>query len=56
MDCTLQGIGERAGNCDFHKFVGVAERSFDLGIDRKPLYEKLGFVYRQSKNPELNLL
>lgn len=35
VDCTLQGLGERAGNCDFHKFVAVAERIFDLGIERE---------------------
>jgi len=35
VDCTLKGIGERAGNCDFQKFAAVGERIFDLGIDKE---------------------
>lgn len=32
VDATLSGIGERAGNCDLHRFVHAAGRKFDLDI------------------------
>jgi len=35
VDCTLKGIGERAGNCDLQKFAAVGERIFDLGLDKE---------------------
>ncbi len=41
VDCTLKGIGERAGNCDFQKFVTVGERLFDFGIDKAASMELL---------------
>jgi len=41
VDCTLNGIGERAGNCDFQKFVSVGERIFDFGIDKAASQELL---------------
>jgi homocitrate synthase NifV len=41
VDCTLNGIGERAGNCDFQKFVAVGERLFDFGIDKAASMELL---------------
>lgn len=33
IDTTILGIGERAGNCHFEKFVNVAEKIFDLGLN-----------------------
>lgn len=33
-DCTLGGIGERAGNCNFYDLVHATERYFDFGINK----------------------
>lgn len=33
IDCTLFGIGERSGNCDFHEFLEAARHNFDLEIE-----------------------
>lgn len=33
IDTTIKGIGERAGNCDFRKFVYTAEQIFDLNVN-----------------------
>lgn len=35
IDCTLYGIGERAGNCNMYHFVHVCESKFNMGIDKK---------------------
>lgn len=35
IDCTLFGIGERAGNCNLYDFVHAAEARFDMGIDKR---------------------
>jgi homocitrate synthase NifV len=32
IDTTILGLGERAGNCDFSKFVYAAQNVFELGI------------------------
>lgn len=32
IDTTILGIGERAGNCDFLKFVHAASSMFDVGV------------------------
>ena len=37
IDCTFMGIGERAGNCDFLKFVKASEEILDLGLDKKAI-------------------
>ncbi|WMJ88821.1 homocitrate synthase [Anaerocolumna sp. MB42-C2] len=34
LDCTLLGIGERAGNCNMYDLIHSAERLFDLGVDK----------------------
>lgn len=41
IDCTLAGIGERAGNCDFHKFLSAADKLYDFGIDKSAVKELL---------------
>lgn len=33
IDCTLFGIGERSGNCNFHEFVKIGQQIFDLGME-----------------------
>ena len=39
IDCTFMGIGERAGNCDFLKFVKASEEILDLGLDKRAIME-----------------
>lgn len=39
IDCTLLGIGERSGNCDLREFTQATSHVFDLGIDKKKLYQ-----------------
>ena len=34
LDCTLLGIGERAGNCNMYDLIVSTERLFDLGVDK----------------------
>lgn len=34
VDCTLGGIGERTGNCNFYHLVHATERYFDFGINK----------------------
>jgi homocitrate synthase NifV len=33
VDCTLFGIGERSGNCNFHEFVKIGQQIFELGME-----------------------
>jgi len=35
VDCTLLGIGERAGNCGLSRFLLAAEGLYDTGVTRK---------------------
>ncbi len=35
IDCTLFGIGERAGNCNMYDFVHACESKYNMGIDKK---------------------
>lgn len=37
IDCTLFGIGERAGNCNLHDFVHASDTIFDCGIKKKQI-------------------
>ncbi|BCJ97611.1 beta/alpha barrel domain-containing protein [Anaerocolumna chitinilytica] len=37
IDCTLYGIGERAGNCNMYHFVHACESGFQTGIDKKKI-------------------
>ena len=49
IDTTLFGIGERAGNCDFHKLVEAADQLFELRpshADAHVLEEKIGEIIR----------
>ena len=39
IDCTFMGIGERAGNCDFFKFIKASDELLELGMTRKAIYE-----------------
>lgn len=39
IDCTFMGIGERAGNCDFLKFIKASDELLELGMTRKAVYE-----------------
>lgn len=34
LDCTILGIGERAGNCNLYDLIHASERLFDYGIDK----------------------
>lgn len=45
IDCTILGIGERAGNCDFIKFLKASESIFDCGISKKMALEVQKEVY-----------
>ncbi len=35
IDCTLFGIGERAGNCNFYDFVSSSEALFQFAMNKK---------------------
>jgi homocitrate synthase NifV len=50
IDCTFLGIGERAGNCDFLKFIKSSESIFDCGIAKKEALEVQKEVYSIIKN------
>lgn len=39
LDCTLLGIGERAGNCNLRKLICASEHVFDFSIDKQMLRE-----------------
>lgn len=35
IDCTLFGLGERAGNCNMYHFIHACEGRFDTGMNKK---------------------
>lgn len=37
IDCTLFGIGERAGNCNLYDFIHSSDTIFDFGIKKKQI-------------------
>lgn len=37
IDCTLFGIGERTGNCNFYDFVRASETIFDFAMTKKQI-------------------
>ncbi len=37
IDCTLFGIGERAGNCNLYDFVNASESIFQFAMNRKQI-------------------
>ncbi|MFV0466259.1 MAG: homocitrate synthase [Lachnospiraceae bacterium] len=39
IDCTLFGIGERAGNCNLYDFVHAGELRYEFGIDKKKILQ-----------------
>lgn len=39
IDCTLFGIGERSGNCNFYDFVKIGQQIFDLGMEAHHVFE-----------------
>lgn len=45
IDCTFLGIGERAGNCDFIKFLKASDSILDCGIAKKEALEVQKEVY-----------
>ncbi len=34
VDCTLHGIGERTGNCNFYNLLHASEKCFDFGVSK----------------------
>jgi Isopropylmalate/homocitrate/citramalate synthases len=49
IDCTLFGIGERAGNCNFYDFVHACESIFQFAMNKKQIRQVEKLVY-----PELS--
>ena len=50
IDCTFMGIGERAGNCDFFKFMKASDELLDLGLERRAIYDMQKSVLQVIKN------
>ncbi|MDF2613432.1 MAG: isopropylmalate/homocitrate/citramalate synthase [Clostridia bacterium] len=50
IDCTFLGIGERAGNCDFIKFIKSSDSILDCGISKKEALEVQKEVYSLLKS------
>lgn len=50
IDCTFLGIGERAGNCDFIKFIKASDSVLDCGISKKAALEVQKEIYNIIKN------
>lgn len=44
IDCTLFGIGERAGNCNMYEFVHASESRFDTGIEKKKILRAMDML------------
>ncbi len=47
IDCTLFGIGERAGNCNFYNFVHACESIFDFAMNNKQIRTVERMVYKE---------
>lgn len=47
IDCTLFGIGERTGNCNFHDFVHACESVFDFTMNHKQIRQIEKQVYTE---------
>jgi homocitrate synthase NifV len=41
IDCTLFGIGERAGNCNMYDFIHACDSMFHTGIERKQIIKSM---------------
>ncbi len=44
IDCTLLGIGERAGNCSMYEFIQASESRFDSGVDKKGILRAMSML------------
>lgn len=51
IDCTILGIGERAGNCSMYDFVHACETYYDTGVEKKNV-RKLGIMLSEMIQPE----
>jgi len=45
IDCTLFGIGERTGNCNFHEFVHASEHIFQFPMNHRQILHLERQVY-----------
>lgn len=41
IDCTLFGLGERAGNCNMYHFIQACEGRYDTGMDKKQVLKAM---------------
>lgn len=49
VDCTLFGIGERTGNCNFYDFVHASETIFNFTMTKKQIRKVEESVYSELK-------
>jgi homocitrate synthase NifV len=49
VDCTLFGIGERTGNCNFYDFVHASETIFNFAMTKKQIRKVEESVYSELK-------
>ncbi len=49
IDCTLFGIGERTGNCNFYDFVHASEAIFDFAMNKRQIRKVEENVYFELK-------
>ena len=47
IDCTLFGIGERAGNCNFYDFIHACESIFQFSMNNKQIRQVEKLVYSE---------
>jgi len=47
IDCTLFGIGERAGNCNFYDFIYACESVFQFSMNHKQIRQVEKLVYSE---------
>ena len=50
IDCTLFGIGERTGNCNFYDFIHSCESVFQFAMNKKQVKQVEEMVYQELKN------
>jgi homocitrate synthase NifV len=49
IDCTLFGIGERAGNCNLYEFVNASESIFQFAMSKKQILQLEQKTYQELK-------
>jgi homocitrate synthase NifV len=49
IDCTLFGIGERTGNCNFYDFVHASESIFDFAMSKSQIRNVEALSYQELK-------